>query len=147
MSLHSKVTSIVRAKTEYFDIIHGQNVDKLMSPSTKNIFEEQQDMINFIIHLADLSHNTKTWEISKIWTDFLYEEFFRQGDKEKIAGLPISMFCDRTTANIPKAQIGFIKGIVYPTFEILCNIFPELEYTTENCDDNADKWQEMIMDV
>ena len=40
--------------------------------------------------------------------------------------------------------IGFIKGIIYPTFEILCDIFPELEYTKKNCEENADKWLEKI---
>lgn len=144
MSQHFKITSIVKAKTEYLEIRHGSNVEKLVTLDVKNLFEEQQDMMNFIIHLADISHNTKEWSISKTWTDCLYEEFFRQGDKEKNSNLPTSMFCDRKSTNIPKSQIGFIKGIVYPTFELLCHIFPDLDYTTENCDGNADKWQELL---
>ena len=69
------------------------------------------------IHLADISNPTKQWELTLNWTELLFEEFFRQGDKEREMGLKISDLMDRTTVNIAKAQLGFIDIIVTPAYE------------------------------
>lgn len=45
------------------------------------------------------------------------EEFFRQGDKERAAGMDISPMCDRHCATIEKSQVGFIDYIVHPLWE------------------------------
>ena len=37
------------------------------------------------------------------------EEFFQQGDKEKVAGLEISPMCDRHNATIEKSQVRRIR--------------------------------------
>jgi hypothetical protein len=55
------------------------------------------------IKVADLSHTAKDLEIHLKWTERVSEEFFKQGDLEKAKGLPVSMYCDRRTANIPKS--------------------------------------------
>jgi hypothetical protein len=59
---------------------------------------------------------------------------------ERSLNIPISMFCDRNNSNIPKAQIGFIKGIILPTFDVLVNFFPSLSYLINNIDDNLSNW-------
>ena len=43
-------------------------------------------VMSFIVHSADISHPTKTWELHEKWTAGLVEEFFRQGDAEKERG-------------------------------------------------------------
>ena len=43
-------------------------------------------VMSFIVHSADISHPTKTWELHERWTAGLVEEFFRQGDAEKERG-------------------------------------------------------------
>jgi hypothetical protein len=45
------------------------------------------------------------------------EEFFKQGDLEKSKKLPVSMYCDRMTTNIPKSQAGFLKNICLPLYD------------------------------
>lgn len=69
------------------------------------------------IHLADISNPTKHWELTLKWTELLFEEFFKQGDKERELGLKITDLMDRTTTNIAKAQLGFIDVIVLPAYE------------------------------
>lgn len=69
------------------------------------------------IHLADISNPTKHWALTLNWTELLFEEFFKQGDKEREMGLKISDLMDRTTVNIAKAQLGFIDVIVNPAYE------------------------------
>ena len=40
------------------------------------------------------------------WVSLLEEEFFRQGDKERNLGLPISPLFDRSKQGITKSQVG-----------------------------------------
>jgi hypothetical protein len=108
---------------------------------TKN--DEQQSLLDFIIHLADLAHNTRLFSISLKWVKLLSEEFWRQGDLEKQRNLPISFLCDRENTNIPQSQIGFISGFILPTFDCLSNIFPTLKFTLENANNNLKKWQKL----
>lgn len=144
MAVHSKIISIVKAKSQILDIQNGKNIEKIINTESKNIWEDQQEMLNLLIHLGDLSHNTKSFEISKTWTNLLYEEFYQQGDREKSLGIPISMFCDRDSSNVPKAQIGFIKALVIPSFDVLVNFFPKLNHLIENLEDNMNQWSLML---
>lgn len=68
-------------------------------------------------HLADISNPTKHWDLTLRWTELLFEEFFKQGDKERELGLKITDLMDRSTTNIAKAQLGFIDVIVLPAYE------------------------------
>jgi hypothetical protein len=140
MSHHSKVISMIKGRSEMLEIQKGKNIERLINLESKTLFDDQQEMLNLLIHLGDLSHNTKAFEISKTWTYLLYEEFYQQGDVERSLNIPISMFCDRNNSNIPKAQIGFIKGIILPTFDVLVNFFPNLSYLINNIEDNLANW-------
>jgi cAMP-specific phosphodiesterase 4 len=68
-------------------------------------------------HLADISNPSKSWNLALKWTELLFEEFFKQGDKERELGIGVSDLMDRSTTNIAKAQLGFIDIIVEPAFE------------------------------
>ena len=77
MFYHKKVMSMIQTKipqikNDKFEFI---NDDK---ESKKN---EQQCLLDFFIHSADLAHNTKLFEISLKWVELLSEEFWLQGDK------------------------------------------------------------------
>ena len=144
MSHHSRIISLVKAKSQILDINKGKNVDRIIDLESKTLFDDQQEMLNLLIHLGDISHNTKTFEISKTWTDLLYEEFYQQGDTERNLGISISMFCDRNNSNIPMSQIGFIKGIVIPSFDVLINIYPNLSYILKNLEENIKCWEKIL---
>ena len=72
------------------------------------------------------------------------EEFFLQGDLEKENDLPISMYCDRKTTILSKSQIGFLRNISLPLYEVL-NFFLNSEQFTENCfeqlKNNINAWE------
>ena len=53
----------------------------------------------------DTRHDLNRLAIELLYED-LFEEFFRQGDKEAAAGFPISPLCDRATLQIPNSQIS-----------------------------------------
>ena len=139
MSNHKKVmtmmeTKIPKIKNDKFEFI---NDDK---ESMKN---DQQCLLDFFIHSADLAHNTKLFDISLKWVELLSEEFWLQGDKEKYLGLPVSFLCDRKDMNVPSSQVNFIRGFILPTFEVLINIFPTLSFTVENANNNMNEWQKL----
>jgi hypothetical protein len=142
MANHGKIMTVIKSK---ISINMGENKSKLelLSGNDKTKFEEQQSLFDFLIHAADLAHNTKLFSISLKWVELLSEEFWLQGDKEKSMNLPVSFLCDRDSYDIPKSQIGFIKGFIIPTFETLVNAFPTLDYTLKNAKINLNRWQRL----
>ncbi|KAM4626833.1 dual specificity calcium/calmodulin-dependent 3',5'-cyclic nucleotide phosphodiesterase 1A-like isoform 2-T2 [Discoglossus pictus] len=75
--------------------------------------------MSLILHAADISHPSKSWDMHQRWTNLLMEEFFQQGDKEAALGLPFSPLCDRKATMVAQSQIGFIDFIVEPTLLLL----------------------------
>ncbi len=69
---------MIKAKSNVLDISKGKNIEKVINPESKSIWDDQQEMLNLLIHLSDISHNTKAFNISKTWTNLLYEEFYQQ---------------------------------------------------------------------
>ena len=72
------------------------------------------------------------------------DELWQQGDQEKAFGLSVSFLCDRISADVPKSQIGFIRGIITPTFDVLVELLPALSYLKEVIEDNLDEWSKII---
>lgn len=79
-----------------------------------------------------------------MWAFKILSEFFQQGDKERSQGIDITILCDRKTTNIAKSQIGFIDFVVFPYFDALVKIFPQMEFTTKNMTENKAVWTSQI---
>lgn len=78
----------------------------------------------FMLHMADISGQAKTCDLSDLWTGRCMNEFFAQGDEEAKLGLPISPNCDRHTVIVSESQIGFIKFVIEPAFVVLADYIP-----------------------
>jgi len=48
----------------------------------------------------------------------LEEEFYRQGDREKAAQLPVSPLFDRAKPGVTKSQVGFFDVVVLPLVQV-----------------------------
>ena len=68
-------------------------------------YTDRIQVLQNMVHCADLSNPTKPLEAYKLWVDRIMEEFFQQGDKEREGGLDISPMCDRYNATIEKSQV------------------------------------------
>jgi cAMP-specific phosphodiesterase 4 len=68
-------------------------------------YVDRIQVLQNMVHCADLSNPTKPREIYVNWVDRIMEEFFQQGDKEREQGLDISPMCDRENATIAKSQV------------------------------------------
>ena len=73
-------------------------------------------VLGMTLKLSDVAHASKELTLHLQWTRRCLAEFFAQGDEEKRRGLGISALCDRTTVNIPKAQLGFLHYVCKPMF-------------------------------
>ena len=140
MFYHKKVMSMIQTKIPQIK----NDKFEFISDDKESIKNEQQCLLDFFIHSADLAHNTKLFNISLKWVELLSEEFWLQGDKEKSMGLTVSFLCDRKNTNVPSSQVNFIRGCILPTFEVLITIFPTLNYTVENANNNINEWQKLV---
>lgn len=86
----------------------GANGQETYVPQT---MDDKILLYQMCIKAADVSNPAKEWDIYSMWTGRILEEFYRQGDKEKLMKLPISPFMDRDNANVPSSQLGFIDFI------------------------------------
>ena len=143
MANHFKHCEKIKFKLSQLDIKNGNNIEKLLDETniTKK-YENQQDILNLIIHSADVSNPAKPYVVYKKWVDCVMREFFHQGDLEKSNNLPITINCDRDTTSIPKSQVSFINFIVLPLYEILCNVMPNIKPYLENIKLNKNIYNE-----
>ena len=77
---------------------------------------------------VDLSHATKLESMYLKWTNYITQEFWALGDKERSMKVPISPLCDRERDNnIAKSQMGFFKFICIPLFSVVADLVdPEM---------------------
>nr|XP_042896919.1 calcium/calmodulin-dependent 3',5'-cyclic nucleotide phosphodiesterase 1-like [Parasteatoda tepidariorum] len=107
-----------------------KSVKSLISHSEFSI--EKSKALSLVLHCCDISHPSKNWDLHHRWTLLLMEEFFLQGDKEKVLGLPYSPLCDRNTTLIAESQIGFIDFIVSPSLEVCGDLLEKIEHKTQS---------------
>ena len=66
-----------------------------------------------------------SWNVSKghdyclAWTERVVQEFFAQGDLEAEMKIPVTPMMDKSTACVPKQQIGFYNFVARPMYEAL----------------------------
>ena len=141
---HGENITLIRSKIKAWqEEGDGQTRFNLLTGNEKTKFDEQQLLLNYLIHMADLGHNTKKFEISRTWVKLLCEEFWKQGDKEKAKGLPISFMCDRNNIDVPASQVGFLRGFIVSSFDCLVSMFPNLKFTIENAENNIKEWKKL----
>merc|ERR1719265_2510492 len=99
--------------------------------------------MNCFIHSADVGNPCHPWAICSKWAWNVLDEFFAQGDQEKVLGIPVQMLNDRDKVNKPNSQIGFIEFLVVPLFCAATKLFPVLHELSDNLASNAQRWQDV----
>ena len=125
-------------------------------------YTDRIQVLQNMVHCADLSNPTKPLAAYKLWVDRIMEEFFQQGDKERSLGMDISPMCDRYNATIEKSQViinhsmlsaglisslqvGFIDYIVHPLWETWADlVHPDAQDILDALEDNRDWYQSQI---
>ncbi|XP_071397870.1 high affinity 3',5'-cyclic-AMP phosphodiesterase 7A-like isoform X2 [Centroberyx affinis] len=73
-------------------------------------------ILQMALKCADICNPCRPWELSKLWSEKVTEEFFQQGDIEKKHKLEVSPLCDRAINTVGNIQIGFMTYVVEPLF-------------------------------
>ena len=127
-------------------------------------YTDRIQVLQNMVHCADLSNPTKPLAAYKLWVDRIMEEFFQQGDKERSMGMDISPMCDRYNATIEKSQViikhsmqhsagldisslqvGFIDYIVHPLWETWADLVqPDAQDILDTLEENRDWYQSQI---
>ncbi|XP_068020944.1 3',5'-cyclic-AMP phosphodiesterase 4C isoform X1 [Melanerpes formicivorus] len=108
-------------------------------------YSDRIQVLQNMVHCADLSNPTKPLELYRQWTDRIMVEFFGQGDRERERGMEISPMCDKHTASVEKSQVGFIDFIAHPLWETWADlVHPDAQEILDTLEDNREWYQSMI---
>ncbi|XP_048832246.1 cAMP-specific 3',5'-cyclic phosphodiesterase 4D-like isoform X3 [Brienomyrus brachyistius] len=108
-------------------------------------YSDRIQVLQNMVHCADLGNPTKPLELYRQWTDRIMVEYFTQGDREREKHMEISPMCDRHNASIEKSQVGFIDYIVHPLWETWADlVHPDAQEILDTLEDNREWYQSMI---
>jgi hypothetical protein len=105
--------------------------------------QERQALCRLLLHGADISNTVRPWKVCKKWSDLVVEEFFRQGDAERIHGLPISPGMDREQSTQVDISLQFGDLVVGPYFELFAELLPKAESFVEALANNRGQWRSL----
>jgi hypothetical protein len=102
--------------------------------------ERKKTMRNLFLHFSDISNPMKPWEICHRWAWCIIDEFFLQGDQEKVLGISVQPLNDREKVNKPYSQVGFIEFFVVPFAFATVRLLPPLIACTDQMMLNVVEW-------
>jgi cAMP-specific phosphodiesterase len=126
---------------------HNDVVNDFVAIETFQVSNEQHVSLvcKMLLKAADISNVTKPFPISRKWGMSVTEEFYQQGDMEKVRGVSVLPMFDRTQNNeLAKGQIGFMDFIALPFFRKLSDRFVGLRWTAANIESNRAQWQSVL---
>jgi 3',5'-cyclic-nucleotide phosphodiesterase len=110
-------------------------------------YDPSIDMLCFLLHQADISNPAKPFPMFTLWAEKILAESYAQGDQEASLSLSKSPLCDRLTTDKKQSQIGFIKFVVQPSYQLLGDILPLFEKTVSpHIERSLEYWEEYKSD-
>lgn len=98
-------------------------------------------VLQMSLKVADLGHLASPQSVHIQWVRRLEEEFFKQGDREREAGLAITPLMDRRGEGVTLSQKGFFSVVVMPQFQAFCTAFVGCEPLLEAVRANETLWK------
>ena len=96
-----------------------------------------------IIKCADIGHTCMPLPQHVAWVKRLEDEFFNQGDAERMNGLDVTPLFDRNQSGITKSQTQFFNLVVLPMFEAMVEVFPNMRSMLDLAMINAKYWKDI----
>ncbi|XP_019746409.1 high affinity cGMP-specific 3',5'-cyclic phosphodiesterase 9A-like isoform X2 [Hippocampus comes] len=112
MARHNEILNKFKSIQPVFDFRNRDHTEVLMK---------------IMVKVSDISNEARPMAVAEPWLDCLLQEFFNQGDTEKLKGLPVTPFMDRDKVSKPSSQTSFIRFLLLPLFTELTKLFPCLE--------------------
>lgn len=124
----------------YDENINSSSLSTLPQSQTPLDLSQRLSFACILLHAADISNTVRSWPISKQWSDLIVQEFFRQGDAEKLAGLQVSPGMDRDLVTQPSISLKFGDFVVKPYFEALAGLLPRARVFVDTLQENREEW-------
>lgn len=121
-------------------------LNKIVDTGQFNIKDEHHRKLTQAILMTgcDLIASAKPWYIQTETVKVIFEEFYEQGDAERMNGRdPIPMMDRNKAHELPQMQVGFMRGICIPCYELIAKVIPESAFLRDQCEFNAKKWEEL----
>lgn len=127
----------------HYDLLEDANQLEEETWSADWSDDQRRRFARILLHAADISNTVRPWPISKQWSDLIVQEFFRQGDAEKAAGLTVSTGMDRDLDTQASISLRFTDFIVKPYFQSLATLLPKARRWLVALEENRVHWQDL----
>jgi hypothetical protein len=108
--------------------------DSMWEPDTRRMLR------NVLLHFTDNSNAMKPFSLSREWALRMHDEFFAQGELERLNGLPVQPLNDRSKTNVPFSQVSFIEFFAAPLTFATIRVLPPIQDRVGILIDNAHQW-------
>jgi len=107
---------------------------------------DRRMLMQAFIHMADLGHCCRPWQVHKHAVVRLEEEFFQQGDRERELGVDIMPLMNRHSDSAAVAQDFFLEKMVKPLLLPVCHFLsPEVsDLMREDLEGNKERWNALV---
>jgi hypothetical protein len=106
--------------------------------------DEIRTLLSIGIHVADISSASKKLPQALEWAHRIHDEFWKQGDKERELGIPVTAVMDRNRPNFAKSQMAFVNMVVDPLYRIWINLVPQTSTILYHQDRNLQYWKSRV---
>ncbi|XKL66408.1 hypothetical protein PGB90_009828 [Kerria lacca] len=112
--------------------------------------EEKKELLcGILMSACDVSAIAKPWDIQHKMAKLVADEFFDQGDLEKLQlnEQPVAMMDRERKDELPQMQVGFIDVICLPLYKVLAETFPWMQPLYDGTLENRKHWQDLAEKV
>eukprot|EP00927_Polykrikos_kofoidii_P031130 TRINITY_DN26796_c0_g1_i1.p1 TRINITY_DN26796_c0_g1~~TRINITY_DN26796_c0_g1_i1.p1 ORF type:complete len:1079 (-),score=156.86 TRINITY_DN26796_c0_g1_i1:383-3568(-) len=124
---------------------HVENAKGLTLPLTDDA-TNKLNMLELVLHCADIGNVAMPHEVSRRWALQLAEEFTRQVEAERCSGLPVSAMMDGLGSHLARAKAnqGFMNFLCAPLLNPLFLVLPGWASPKEFFTFNLKAWTDDI---
>ncbi|KAG7297248.1 cGMP-specific 3'-5'-cyclic phosphodiesterase [Plutella xylostella] len=140
--LSTDLAMYFKKKSKFLDLVDNGEFD-WQSPEKKEL------LCGMMMTACDVSAIAKPWEVQHKVAKLVADEFFDQGDLEKLQlnQQPIAMMDREKKDELPQMQVGFIDMICLPLYKVLSETFPWIQPLYLGTLENRQRWQDLAEKV
>ncbi|XP_055525606.1 cGMP-specific 3',5'-cyclic phosphodiesterase isoform X2 [Wyeomyia smithii] len=140
--LSTDLAMYFKKRNQFLELVEGGEFDWQCE-------EKKEVLCGMMMTACDVSAIAKPWEVQHRVAKLVADEFFDQGDLEKLQlnQQPVAMMDRERKDELPKMQVGFIDVICLPLYKVLSDAFPWIRPLYEGTMDNRQHWQDLAEKV
>ncbi|KAI4461700.1 cyclic nucleotide phosphodiesterase [Holotrichia oblita] len=140
--LSTDLAMYFKKKTKFLELVDNGEFDWQSD-------EKKELLSGMMMTACDVSAIAKPWDVQHRVAKMVADEFFDQGDLEKLQlkEQPIAMMDRERKDELPQMQVGFIDVICLPLYKVLSETFPWVQPLYIGTLENRQHWQDLAEKV